>query len=96
MYALVVKQLTERDETWDAEGQLFSNGLPPDASTLNVWRALDDDRIPYYIIIADSDGIEAAFEWAARDAGVTIIQSANFTNSSSNENMTVRWKDELS
>jgi hypothetical protein len=91
MYALLVKQLQPSDENWHREGHLLSDGRPPYGAEMNVWRALDDDRIPYYIIIADNDGIEAMFEWAAKDVGVTIIQSATY-----DDNGNVSWTDALS
>lgn len=40
----------------------------------DLFRLLDDDRIPYFEGWADNDGMEFALEWGMRDSGATILQ----------------------
>jgi len=49
-------------------------------------RLLDDDREHYYSAVADDEALESLYDWAMRDAGVTILQVKD-----SNGN----WKDEI-
>ena len=53
-----------------------------------MFRALDDDRIPYYIGFSDDAALEYVFEWCQIDAGTTILQCLDLK--------TLEWKDEVS
>jgi hypothetical protein len=56
--------------------------------SLYIWRTLDDDRIPYYMGVADDATLEAIFVWSMQDAGTTFLQVLDLKN--------LAWKDELS
>jgi hypothetical protein len=45
-----------------------------DRGELVKFRCLDDDGEVYYVGVADDEALEAVFDWAARDSGVTVLQ----------------------
>ena len=49
-------------------------GTYTDARNLFTATYLDDDRIHYYTAVVDDEGLEAFFDWAQRDSGVTIAR----------------------
>ena len=91
MYAVIAVDLIKALDENRAGELVINNGGVPDAGSLNVYRALDDDRIPYYIVIADDEGIERFFDFEMNNTGVTIIQEAVVISSSNS----IAWKDAL-
>lgn len=86
MYAVIKKDHLADDILPTREGLKFGDYL--DSNNIVDFRALDDDRIVYYEGEGDDEGLEAVFEWAMRDAGVTIIQIK--------DTLTGTWQDYMS
>lgn len=86
MYAKITKDLLVDGEiiTTDRTGQVLWNG--PLVGNLLQVRLLDDDREVYYEAVADDEVLESLASWAAKDSGVTILQTKQHG----------AWKDAIS
>jgi len=65
-------------------GYGVGNEVPHNEPLYRV-RLFDDDGELYYEGVSDDDGLEHMFNWASRDAGVTLLQIL----------MNGVWRDEI-
>lgn len=77
MYARITEDLLYEDGddiVPNREGMLLYDGSVPTPENTVKLRLLDDDRIPYYIVVCDEEAEEPVFNWGHRDSGVTLVQ----------------------